>query len=848
MRYILTSILAIAALLLWWQQTELMLQADPVPEAREGTVVVSHEKSSFNRIMREQWIESMHRAEPGTDWRNQDLTFRIRQSFNTASRSASSLDTVHDGEWFERGSNNQSGRMVYALFSPDSQLITAASAGGIIWEADIDLLNWQPLNDQFRINNIVSMAHVQVNGQPRLVAASGDRAVYYSDDHGKTWSQSRGLENLSNWGSVHQMTACYNKSLFMVCNEWDYTNWVSINSLYYSPDGGENFQLVSSYDPNRYGPINYFDLHTIAQSDTFSLFLFRDSISVLDGKTGAIRPHDRVPIRAFGQGMLTGTRNNDSLKLFAFIGGYFYSSNGSGKQWAFRGNTTQTPFRVNSFSSSQVDTSALFFGAVECFRSTNGGLDLQKINSWQNYYDHVEDSLHADIPFIGRFEDDQGNEFHLIGTDGGLYISRDQLQSVKNLSLQYLNVSQYYSTYSTQNGEPWIYAGSQDQGFQRSKQKEQSILNYDQVISGDYGHLGSNDGGKSIWIVYPGFVGFYKDARQDNHLAASWSFNQQMESSLWLPPLVADPDVANKAYLIGVHDKNDPDKKSNIIEMTFSGSSITTTTRTYNFNLSPQKDEYLTALAISPIESKNWYALTNKGNFFFSIDGGKQWSRSAFFTGPDPHYFYGASIYASRYKDQEVWVAGSGYSNPPVYRSLNGGRDFTPVIDSLPRTLVYDITGGGQDSVMYAATEVGPYVWHSRTNRWYEMSKNQAPDQVYWSVEFVESEKLARFGTYGRGIWDFQIDTPVINFIPTPIAVSKTWKLYPNPADQYIHITTENPEDGLTISLFDQQGKRVLEQTLPSGQEKMVDVSGVSPGNYLLHSPGYATQKVLIQR
>ena len=33
-----------------------------------------------------------------------------------------------------------------------------------------------------------------------------------------------------------------------------------------------------------------------------------------------------------------------------------------------------------------------------------------------------------------------------------------------------------------------------------------------------------------------------------------------------------------------------------------------------------------------------------------------------------------------------------------------------------------------------------------------------APDQTYWSLEYVPEIHTARFGTYGRGIWDFIID------------------------------------------------------------------------------------------
>ena len=38
------------------------------------------------------------------------------------------------------------------------------------------------------------------------------------------------------------------------------------------------------------------------------------------------------------------------------------------------------------------------------------------------------------------------------------------------------------------------------------------------------------------------------------------------------------------------------------------------------------------------------------------------------------------------------------------------------------------------------------------------MSNDAAPEQVYWSVEYIHEIKTVRFGTYGRGIWDYTFD------------------------------------------------------------------------------------------
>ena len=109
-----------------------------------------------------------------------------------------------------------------------------------------------------------------------------------------------------------------------------------------------------------------------------------------------------------------------------------------------------------------------------------------------------------------------------------------------------------------------------------------------------------------------------------------------------------------------------------------------------------------------------------------------------------------------------VVIGGSGYSNSPVYISYNHGETFFPLDHGLPNTLVFELVGSPDDEYFFAATEVGPYVYISEEEEWVDLAGISAPDQTYWSVEYIPELNTARFGTYGRGIWDFIIDDFVI--------------------------------------------------------------------------------------
>ena len=68
------------------------------------------------------------------------------------------------------------------------------------------------------------------------------------------------------------------------------------------------------------------------------------------------------------------------------------------------------------------------------------------------------------------------------------------------------------------------------------------------------------------------------------------------------------------------------------------------------------------------------------------------------------------------------------------------------------------LAGTPNDELLFAATEIGPYVYSKDDNEWYFLSGVSAPDQTYWTVDYISEINTARFGTYGRGIWDFVLN------------------------------------------------------------------------------------------
>ena len=298
-----------------------------------------------------------------------------------------------------------------------------------------------------------------------------------------------------------------------------------------------------------------------------------------------------------------------------------------------------------------------------------------------------------------------------------------------------------------------------------------------------------------------------------------------------MTPLIENPLNPNSVYYAGGDLSNNGG--SHMIKLDYLSLNNTITANQMPFDFAAPSGGFISAMSYSPLDISHWYVATNNGKFFHSSDSGSTWTMSSAFTGPTSHYFYGSSIHPSQRNPGTVFLAGSGYSNFPVFRSDDHGQTFTNISNGLPSTLVYDIVGTNDDSLLFAATEVGPYVYVMRDNQWYDLAKNSAPDQTYWSVEYVQLINTIRFGTYGRGIWDFKIDNLYVG--QEDIAFDDlSIELFPNPASHEISIRSSTISHPSVLKLYDIKGTLLFERKFAVLQNEQIDISKLRQGLYII--------------
>lgn len=805
-----------------------------------------NEEEKHRKSERSEWIKEMHRAEEGinTSVIDYEITrskqeLRMRRGNSRQSPQSVFDDTLADGRvigtWSERGSNNVAGRMHTCDIDWIHGTIYAASSYGNIWKGNLDGSNWTCLNDGWRFRDVQAVRLLPIIGGYRiLVIANSPAASYYSDDDGFTWNLSKGLEGPASWGGFKRAVVSGDgDTVHLLGNEWDYSAaWRSVGTMYISVDGGKSYSNIRK----EVFPTDQCDIWRsktdnspvyIIKSDTVGMLLPNGSISVL-----ALKPVSGAPYYS-----LRGVTNGASVRLVLFKmqngDSYVEVSTDNGLTWIESGSYNGSPFDWNnSMAVSNTNPDSLFIGGVDVYTSENSGTLWEKYSHWGDYYGNPEHKLHADIPSIEVFQDLLGDEHIVIMTDGGIYLSSDNLETVTNITMEGIGTSQYYDVLTSTSQTPFhIYCGSQDQGFQKGIDSADGTLSFRQSISGDYGHLTSGDSGRSVWSNYPGFSMYYPTARTSDHQRGK---KFAAGNRLWIPPIVADPDNPRIAYVAsGSGDSSIIWKLRYVLP----GDSVLSERMSFDFS-DGNKDRRVSSLSISPINSNHWYVTTNDGRFYHSKDRGISWLQSDSFKAPGGHYFYGSCIVPSQTTLGEVYIGGSGYSNPAVFYSTDHGATFAVRDSGLPKTLILGMASTPSGDLLFASTEVGPYIFVRELNRWFDMAGYSAPDHVYWSVEYIPQTKTARFGTHGRGIWDFtinQIKSGVHDEIHVP-AITSSLRAMKTLRGYAINSYTSERAN-VRLSVYDLRGMMVQELyrgELPAGANNFEwNNEGVPSGAYL---------------
>ena len=725
-----------------------------------------------NQEKREAWIEGRHRAAPGVDWReiNEQVWAdqRIERAALRRLRPANSRvpETFANGQltatWDERGSSDQAGSILRTSYLPGTDHIYALGAGRTTFRGNLDGTGWQALNDDVRFSKWILQAIDRPSGT-RLITGIG-KTLQYSDDEGANWAAATGFNFYDGWadgdGNRRQLVMLddADQTMFYLVKSWSASPWGGHMFLYRSVDQGATWSEV-----HRFFHTSDNQMSLVRANDGSEAWLLNregEFYTLLPGTTTlpTVVTNSTLPTGT-DKLQLTGHKSGTTRTLYVLADNDdVYRSTDGGATWTLRGDLVKNAWGVGMHCAGD-DPNTLFAGAVNMQRSTDGGATWAEINNWADYYTIFggnENNLHADIMHIASYQDATGTPFTLVANHGGIHHSTDHLTTTTNRSLSGLNVSQYYDVITPASDPTLIYAGSQDQGYQRGSGAAGPIA-MPQLNSGDYAYLTLTDGDNKLWMEYPGgAVHLYNNPATEPWVDASYNLGgTDMPSYDWMLPMTNTNDAqANEVYIAGGNINGG--SGSYLVKLAYNGGSLVPTQGNFDFKTN-SGGGLISAIEPSPI-SDRLYVGTDNGQFFYSADAGTTWTQTAGFSGPGAYYLYGAAILADPVNPNVVYFAGSGYSNPPAYRSTDGGVTFTAITNGLPNTLVTDLAADPTGQYVFAASDAGPYVYVVAHDTWYPLAGVSAPQQFYYSVQFVNSgDGIVRYATYGRGVWDLNI-------------------------------------------------------------------------------------------
>jgi hypothetical protein len=766
------------------------------PTTRAGTIVLPEQDEELQNRRREQWLEEIHRAAPGTDWRM--IADANREQLRLLLEGLTPENATLSGSWSELGADGVTGRtLCVAQSSVDaSQLYVGTGLGGMWLGPALGGSALSPHTDALGIG-VQQIVIVPRTGRDDFVLADGASMLYCSGNGGATWSVPTISPSLPyNFWNARRLVqdAASPTRVFALVDSWYWTGtkWEAHTFLLRSENGGAAFTVLRS---DLLAPAVDIWMNRLAGGTLW--LLAGNQLSRSTDHGASFTSISTLPAATPDQVSLVGSEAG-APKLYAALhtgsAWKLFSTANRGVSWQVR---TAPSGWWGVLGACITDSAKVFVGGVECSRSTNGGTSFTRINAWGDYYGDPLHKLHADIRGIQSLIVPTGPgttaERIYISTDGGTYLLSVGSATPTNLTLTGLRNAQYYSVRSNRTTPSRISVGSQDQGFQTTT----SAPSFTQAISGDYGHLTSaRSANDLVWATYPGFMMLQLTESPPTFEWPSSGTNFPSDPHIpWMPAILADPDHASQVIFGGRY----------LWRITRTASLTYTYANLRDFDAG--NGDQVGVVAIAPTDHNRWYVATYQGRLYYSTNAGVSFTASAS-TGPSSHYFYGSDLLVSPTSRDTAYVCGSGLSGPAVYRTTDGGVTWNPYGTGMPATLAHRLAFDSAHRLLFAATEAGPFLCTG--GKWLSLltAVPGAPLTDYWDAEYVPSAGVVRFATYGRGLWDFQTAS-LVAVAPSSRELGVRLALHPNPSRSGVRLDFSQNEAGpVRIDVFDVTGRR----------------------------------------
>lgn len=752
----------------------------------------------------------------------------------------------------------------------------AVGSGGV-WKTTNSGITWEPIFDKEAVfsigdvtidpnnSNIIWVGTGENNGGRHLSFGDG---VYKSLDGGKTW-KNMGLKKSEHISDI--IIDPKDSNIVYVSSQGPLWSKGGERGLFKTTDGGKTWNnilkvdewtgvtslVMDSRDPNTLYAATWQRQRTL---QTYVGTGAGSGIHVTNdgGKTWR-KLKEGLPETHMGKiGLAISAINPDvvyaAIELNERKGGVYRSEN-RGASWekmsdAVGGGTGPHYYQELFADPHRFDR--IYLASNYTQYSDDGGKNWSPLNVENKHVDDHAMAFHPTDP-----------DFILVGSDGGIYESWDEMKKWRFISN--LPLTQFYKI-AVDDSKPfyYVYGGTQDnssQGGPSRTTKAHGIKNNDWFLILDWdGHQPATEPGNPD-IVY--------GQRQEGNLAR---FHRKTGEYVSIQPQ-AKPGEAAERYnwdapiLVSTHDpkriyhasqrvwrsddrgnswtpiSNDLTRNQNRLHMPVMG-------RTWSVDsgfdlLAMSNYNTIANIAESPLDENILYAGTDDGLIQVTSDGGKNWTRYEIGNiSGIPKTAYVNDIRADLYDKNTVYAALDNHKygdyKPYLIKSTNRGKSWKSIASNLPdKHLVWRIV---QDHVnkdlLFVGTEFGLFFTVDGGKQWTELTGG-VPTISFRDVKIQRRENDLVAGSFGRGIYILDDYTP-LRSVSEKRLKDKALLFTPRTAHWYLPETlhtdsagdfeyrAENPEFGATFTYYLRDGLKSAKD-IREDAEKAAEKKGKYP-------------------
>lgn len=671
------------------------------------------------------------------------------------SMAAKGNNAIPGVQWTALGPKNFGGRTRTVLIDANDatgKTVWAGSVGGGLWKTtDITAAepNWTPVDDLMGNLAITTIAQDPTNTQTIYIGtgegygnadAVRGLGVWKSTNGGVSWSQLSSTNN-STFYYIKKIIVTGSGTLMVATN----------NGLQRSTNGGNSFTKVlgSGMGISGAGSNTCFDIERTSANHIYASISGSIHKSNDDGTSfGAALP---IGITATRIEIATTAANSDYVYLLVSSGnvvnGILQSTNG-GSSFISKSepDDDDTGISPTDFSRGQAwydlsigvsptDPLTVFVGAIDLFKTIDGGSSWQQIAHWYGGFGYQE--VHADQHEI-VFSPTNDNIVYFTN-DGAVYRSANANNLIPTIDYKGANYNtlQFYGcAMSPTAGSFHFLAGAQDNGSHRYTMGH--FANTTEVTGGDgaFCHIDQNE--PQYQFTSYVYNSYYRSTNGGSSFPGSASHSA---GGRFINPTDYD-DIGNKMYC--ALNNNQYLRWEN-----------PQTGNTFTEVACPELGGNVSAVKVSPNTANRVFFGTGAGTIV-RVDN----AHTATPTATDIHSFlmsgYVSCIEVQPGNDNHILATFSNYGVESVWETTDGGANWSSIENNLPDMPVrWVIFNPNNTDQAFIATELG--VWstddlNGTSTVWAATNDGLANVRVDM-LQTRSSDKLIIAATHGRGLY-----------------------------------------------------------------------------------------------